>query len=173
MNQMRELTLNYDNASKHADEMMIINSEPEKRFATEMKIAIEKISGILSRYNDATNSIAKIKSVDVDQENNLKNAVTEKEEIERQHSELAANMDDMDSQLNKTSSEKESLKKELAQLIDAKRGIEHQRNEQSVTEEEYKSITSQLSAQLSGHLECSSNENNNLTASKAELVKQN
>ena len=42
MSQMRELTLNYDNASKHADEMMIMNSELEKRFATEMKIAMEK-----------------------------------------------------------------------------------------------------------------------------------
>ena len=132
-----------------------------------------KVSGISSRYNDATNSIAEIKRVNVNQENKLKNAVTEKEEIERQHSELAATMDDMDSQLNKTSSEKESLEKELAQLIDAKRELEHQRNEQSVTEEEYKRITAQLSAQLSAQLKCSSNENNNLTASKAELVKQN
>ena len=106
MSQMRDLTLNYDNASKHADEMMIMNSELEKRFATEMKIAMEKVPGISSRYNDATNSVAEIKRVNVDQENKLKNAVTEKEEIERQHSELAATMDDMDSQLNKTSSEK-------------------------------------------------------------------
>ena len=76
MSQMRELTLNYDNASKHADEMMIMNSEQEKIFATEMKIAIEKVSGISSRYNDATNSIAEIKRVNVYQENKLKNAVT-------------------------------------------------------------------------------------------------
>ena len=107
MSQMRELTLNYDNASKHTDEMMIMNSELEKIFATEINIAMEKVSGISSRYNDATNSIAEMKRVNIYQENKLKNAVTEKEELERQHSELAATMDDMDSQLNKTSSEKE------------------------------------------------------------------
>ena len=72
MSQMRELTLNYDNASKHADEMMIMNSELDKIFATEMKISMGKVSGISSRYNDATNSIAEIKRVNVDQENKFK-----------------------------------------------------------------------------------------------------
>ena len=42
MSQMRDITLNYDNGSKHAYEMMIMNSELEKIFATEMKIAMGK-----------------------------------------------------------------------------------------------------------------------------------
>ena len=44
MSQMREVTLNYDNASKHADEMMIMNSNLDKRFATEMNISMKKVS---------------------------------------------------------------------------------------------------------------------------------
>ena len=66
---MRELTLNYDNSGKHADETMIINSKLEKIFSTEMKIDMGKVSGVSFKYNDATNSISGIKRVNVYQEN--------------------------------------------------------------------------------------------------------
>ena len=44
MSQTKEFTLNYDNERKHEDGIMIMNSDPEKRFATEIKITMEKVS---------------------------------------------------------------------------------------------------------------------------------
>ena len=42
MSKIRQLTLKYDNKSKHADEMMIMNYDLEKIFTTEMKISMKK-----------------------------------------------------------------------------------------------------------------------------------
>ena len=59
-----------------------------------MNISMGKVSCISSRYNDATNRISDIKRVNVDQENKFKNFISEKVEIERQHTGIRQTKDD-------------------------------------------------------------------------------